>query len=456
MMRFGVETLSIFSRGIEKEWIVTNGLGGFASSTVVGANTRRYHGLLIAAIRPPIDRRLFLAKLDEEIMIEGTRQIYKLGSNKYTGAIHPEGHQHLIEFRMDVFPSYIYKIEGILIEKRILMPHGENTTIIAYHVIRSDRAFSLKAIPLINARDYHHIMREAPWPFEQRVTSDPAGSEVKVEAYPGAPLLTMWGAGASYSMTGIWYKSMEYLVEKRRGLDYIEDHYNPGFFKRRLEQGDTYIVIATIENVYERNIALLIRREEERREELLGKAGLEEPLARRLTIAADQFIVLRKSTGTRTIIAGYPWFTDWGRDTMISIPGLTLVTKRYDDAREILWTFAKFSEKGLIPNKFPDAGERPEYNTADAPLWFFYAVYKYLQYTRDFGFVMRNLYPVMAEIILHYRRGTFFNIGMDKDFLIRAGDHGTQLTWMDAKVGDCVITPRDGKAVEIPCSGLKI
>lgn len=484
-MYFSGEILNNPAEGSAREWLLTNGLGGFAAGTATGANTRRYHGLLVAALHPPVSRVLLLAKLEEEIDYRG--ETYRLATNFYhPGAVYPEGYRRLVSFGLDPFPNFTFFCGGALFSREIFMEYGQNRTIIVYRVLHAEEPVKLRAYPLVNCRDYHGAVRENDWPFHQelRGQSGRGPGLVAVQAYAGSPVLVLAVAGGTYQPTGVWYRNMEYPVEMERGLECIEDHYNPGYFEVTLGEGEVWAVSAALAGEqggslpagkplsggftsggesFDVETALEIRsREIARRERLLQTAGawlhggvemaktapaLE--FARQLVLAADAFIVRRESTGARSIIAGYPWFTDWGRDTMISLPGLTLVTGRFDEAREILRTFAGHRRDGLVPNRFTDLTGEAEYNTVDASLWFVQAVYQYARYTGDRRFVESEMLPVVREIIEAYRKGTRFNIHMEEDGLVAAGERGLQLTWMDAKAGDWVVTPREGKAVEI-------
>ncbi|MDA8226989.1 MAG: amylo-alpha-1,6-glucosidase [Desulfitobacterium hafniense] len=454
-MNFGLTELSDYQRAVEKEWLVTNGLGGFASSTVGGINARKYHGLLFAALQPPVERILLLAKLEEEVTVDG--RIYHLGANLTAGGLHPQGNRYLQHFSLESLPTFTYAIENILIEKTVFMIYGQNTTVIRYNVHSGDgREVKIRITPMVNYRDYHNITRSNDWPFHQEA----AGNGVIIEAFPGAAKLHLGGEGVVYHPgQGYWYYGMYYPIETGRGENPWEDHFMPGDFRVDIVGQGNFSIVASTQPVGQVDTAKLQQQEEARLARLVEEAGYQDEFLRRLVMAADQFIVERNSTGTKTVIAGYPWFTDWGRDTMIALPGLTLVTGRFDTAREILTTFAKYCKDGLIPNRFPDAGEEPAYNTVDASLWFFQAVYKFLQYTGDYDFIREKIYPVLKDIVRWHLKGTHFDIRVDHDGLIRAGNRETQLTWMDAKVDGWVVTPREGKPVEINAlwyNGLKV
>lgn len=444
-MIFGRGVLGNFELTAEKQWLVTNGLGGFASSTPSGANTSKYHGLLFAALKPPGERTLMLAKLDETLYVDGRE--FRLGANRTGDGVYPEGYLYLHKFELNPFPTYTYSVQGMFLEKVVFMVPGSNTTVVRYALFGGpEKQVTLQIRPFVNCRHYHHTVRKNDWLFNQQA-EEPG---TVIEAYPGAPKLRLYSDRARYyAGDGNWFEGLYYPLESERGLDAWEDHYMPGYFEIGLTDGGSFGIIASTEEEKLKNPLLLQISAERRLAQLVEQAGYQQDFVKRLVVAADAFIVHRQSTGTKSIIAGYPWFTDWGRDTMIALPGLTLVTRRFGEAKEIIQTFARYCKDGLIPNMFPDEGGEPLYNTVDASLWFFHAVYKYLQYTGDHGFIRNVVYPVLQEIIEAYRMGTHFNIGMDADGLIYAGAEGAQLTWMDAKVGDWVVTPRQGKAVEI-------
>lgn len=434
--------LQNFSDATQYEWLETNGLGGWSSSSIIGAHTRRYHGLLVAAIVPPAERMVLLSKLDETI-VTGDKRI-ELGVNLYPGkTIHPNGHHYLNSFTKDFFPEWIYEAKGIQLKKRIGMIHGENTVVIIYDVIKAGSPFVLELLPLMAARGYHSLQHQGPqmhWDAEFANSifhNQPDGVN---NVYINIP-------GASYQHTPRWFTNFQYSVEQYRGLDFTEDLFNHGIFSVELKEGDSLGIIISTENPAGRNAHELLQKEIERRKKLLEGQPDDETL-RQLILAADQFIV-KRNEDLKTVIAGYHWFTDWGRDTMISLPGLTLSTGRFDDAKKIISAFAKTVSMGMLPNRFQDNGEAPEYNNVDGTLWYFVAVYKYLQATGDKEFVLNEILPVLKEIIDWHYKGTRYNIHVDKDGLLYAGEAGQQLTWMDARIGTWVVTPRMGKPVEI-------
>jgi len=437
--------LSNYGSGVQKEWIVTNGLGGYASSTIIGANSRTYHGLLVAALNPPVDRTVLLSSLDEEILVNGN--IHRLAVHRYPDTVYPTGFEYLKKFALDPFPTAVYRIGDIILTRCIFMVHEQNTTIIRYTVTTAAKGSILRLYPLINMRNFHYTTRSDDIDFVQ----DARESGTTLGRGPGkGDVLLSLTSNARYLPGGTWYYNFEYERERARGLAYQEDNYNPGYFEIELEKGTNHIfVAASTEEVLHLNmddIENLYKQELVRLRSLAGNSGLEDAFALELIPAADSFIVKRASTRSRSIIAGYHWFADWGRDAMISLPGLTLVTGRFDDAAQILSSFAKNCMDGLIPNRFADSSEyRPDYNTVDASLWFVHAVGRYFAYTADAGFVGK-MWATIDDIIYNYMHGTHFGIRMDPDGLIM---HDSQLTWMDAKVGTFEVTPRGGKACEI-------
>ncbi|HET9409294.1 MAG TPA: amylo-alpha-1,6-glucosidase [Candidatus Sulfotelmatobacter sp.] len=446
MIQFSKEICRNLESALAREWLETNGLGGFASSTIVGLNTRRYHGLLVAAT-PLLGRFVLLSKLEEVLRIDG--DAYELSANQYPGVIHPQGFQYLAGFRLDPFPVFTYEIEGIRIEKSVFMVRGENSTVIQYELKKNNHPESPKSLrlelrPLIAFRDYHSTTHENS-ALNSNVQTRP--QLAIVAPYQGLAPLHLAHDAAELRKTGYWYRNFEYRVEQERGLDFSEDLFNPFSLTFDLRLRPQASVIASTEERDISRAAEFRRAEIERRGKSLVSIPSADGFAKTLATAADQFIVSRGNQ--KTVIAGYHWFTDWGRDTMIALPGLTLTTGRHEVAREILRTFARHVDRGMLPNRFPDGGETPEYNTVDATLWFFEAARAYLAATGDSDFLRDELYPVLTDIISWHVRGTRYGIKMDPSGLLTSGEAGVQLTWMDAKVGDWVVTPRQGKPVEI-------
>jgi len=405
-----------------REWLETNGLGGYASSTVACIHTRRYHGLLVAATKPPVGRMVLLSKLEETLVADGHR--YELSANRYPGVIHPQGYLLLKEFRQEPFPVFVYAAGEVELEKSVFMLQGENTTIIRY-ALRGARSCTLELRPLIAFRDYHATTHENS-ALDARFET--GADWVKMTPYAGLPSLYLNHADAQILPAGDWYRNFEYDRERQRGLDFREDLFNPLVMIFEL-QPSAPVTIAASTGQRPANVRPPPRASAD------------------LAHAVNQFIVRRGDQWT--IIAGYHWFGDWGRDTMIALPGLTLSTGRYDVAKSILLAFAAHIDQGMLPNRFPDGGEAPEYNTVDATLWFFEAIRVLVAATGDYDFVRASLYGALAGIIDWHVRGTRYGIHVDTDGLLSAGEPGLQLTWMDARIGGQAVTPRSGKPVEI-------
>jgi predicted glycogen debranching enzyme len=447
MIQFKQETCGNLDAALRREWLETNGLGGFASSTIIGLNTRRYHALLVAATKPPVGRMVLLSKLEETLFIEG--QPFDLSANRYPGAVHPQGHRYLKQFRLDPFPVFTYEIEGIEIEKSVFMIYGENSTVIQYELRKnnhpeSPKNLQLEVRPLIAFRDYHSTTHENG---DINPTLDQRPGMATVTPYQGLPSLHLAHNATELIKTGDWYRNFEYDAERERGLDFTEDLFNPFVSRFDLRRSRQASIVASTEPHDVAGVAAYRQTEIKRRKTVELATLPEDNFAQTLAAAADQYVVARGDQ--KTVIAGYHWFSDWGRDTMIALPGLTLPTGKHEVARSILRTFAKHVDQGMLPNRFPDAGETPEYNTVDATLWFFEAARAYLAYTGDVKFIREELYPVFNEIISWHVRGTRYGIRVDPSGLLASGENGVQLTWMDARVGDLVVTPRRGKPVEI-------
>jgi predicted glycogen debranching enzyme len=436
------KVLQDFKEATQYEWLETNGLGGWSSSSIIHAHTRRYHGLFVAATKPPAERTVMVSKLDETIVIADKR--IELGCNLYNSdIIHPVGNQYLKSFSKELFPEWIYEAEGIQLKKTIAMLHSENTVVVLYDVIKASKKFMLEFLPLMAGRFYHSLQHAGPqmhWDvdFDNGIFhNQPDG---KLDVYINVP-------GAAYQHSPRWFNNFKYSEEANRGLDFTEDLFNHGVFSVQLKKGDSIGIIISTDDPSGRDAYELVAKESLRRQELLNEQPQDETL-QQLVLAADQFIV-KRGDDLKTVIAGYHWFTDWGRDTMISLPGLCLSTGRFDDAKKILSAFANSVSMGMLPNRFQDNNEPPEYNNVDGTLWYFIAVYKYLLATNDKKFVLNDILPVLQEIIDWHFKGTRYNIHVDEDGLLFAGETGQQLTWMDARIGDWVVTPRMGKPVEI-------
>jgi predicted glycogen debranching enzyme len=446
-LTIGRDILTDFESASHHEWLVTNGIGGYASGSLSGANTRRYHGLLVAALTPPTGRFVLLSKVEETVCIEG--DTFELSSNQYPGAVQPQGHQYLERFDAYPSPTFHYRpTEGVLLEKRIWMDRGANTAYVRYELAQASEAVDIRLTPLVCWKDYHSEMRS--WDGFPAHAQGRLG-ELEVRATADAPLLRLLAPGARWQPAGYWHYNVEHAREKDRGLEFQEDLYCPGHFHVNLKPGEAVTLTASIELIPtepDRSWRNLLSRQEQ----LLQTAPAED-LGRALTLAADAFVIdlaANDALERSTIIAGYPWFTDWGRDTMISLPGLCLTTGRHKVAREILLSYTPWVSQGMIPNRFPDVGEEPEYNTVDATLWYVHAIKQYVKQAPDGATLIRELWPILTDIINWHLRGTRYGIQVDEDDrLLRAGEPGVQLTWMDARVGDWVVTPRIGKPVEI-------
>ena len=377
------------------EWLQTNGTGAFAMGTMEGLNTRRYHALLVASLKPPVERYVLLSRVEEEVLVDG--RSYAIGCCQYPGVA--VSNEHLAEFRTTPCATWIFNLGGAQLEKQVYLIEGKQATVVRY---RADRALTLRVRPFTAYRDYHSLRKASDNP------------------YGFLPPLDFEHSGR-FEADAKWYYNVEYLMELERGLDFREDLYTPGVIVLELPANEWCPILAGIE-----------------------AAKIAGPVER-----AEPFTV-RRADGKPTIIAGYPWFTDWGRDTMISLPGLLIVPGRLEEAREIIEGFLAHLDQGLIPNRFPDSGEPPEYNTADATLWMFQAMRHWLAAGAAETFLRDTFYPAAKGIIAWHRRGTHHDIAVDpEDHLLNAGKPGSQLTWMDAKVGDWVVTPRHGKPVEI-------
>ena len=455
--------LSNFNKAIQMEWIITNGLGGYASSTALGINTRKYHGLLVAALNPPTGRKVLLTKLDEELHISG--KTYSIGSNEFDYGIQPEGYRFLSDFSLDPFPTYRYVIDKVQLQKTFFMLYGKNAIAIDYELFNPTKDIvGIRIFPLVNYRHFHAVTDKdkLSWEFVQK----PINQGVIV--YPSIPLSSLIissSDGRYLAGKGEWIKRMHFRVDHSRRESCKDDSFQPGCFELNVasEEKKKFFIVATagkteseakhVFSLISKDVDALRHQELKRQEDLIEKFREHysdiktEEWLKWMILAADSFIVNRESTKAKSVIAGYHWFEDWGRDSLISLPGLTLVTGRFEDAKQILLTFKHYCSEGIVPNRLPDhAGEKPNYKTVDATLWYFNAVLQYLKYTGDLDFVHKQMWSLLKSIIEHHCQGTLYNIRLDDDGLIA---HGPQLTWMDAMINNEAVTPRDGKAVEI-------
>ncbi len=452
---WGREICGTLAAAESREWLCTNGIGGFASGTVAGLLTRRYHGLLMAALKPPLGRTLLAAKVDDSVEYAGHG--YRLFANRWAdGTVDPHGYRQIERFHLEgTTPVWTYAVADALLEKRVWMEHGQNTTYVMYRLLRAGGPLLLEAKGLVNYRDYHATTRAGGW----RMDVSPVPNGLRVVAFDGAHPFLLLTPGAEVEPRHDWYHGFHLSQEQERGLDFQEDHLHAGTFRATLQPGAALTLVLSTETAPSLNGEEAWQRRRRHEDELLSRWQRAQPVAAKapgwvqhLVLAADQFVVRRPlpdDPDGMSVIAGYHWFGDWGRDTMISLPGLLISTGRLEAARRILTTFARFVDRGMLPNRFPDAGEAPEYNTVDATLWYFDAIRAYHRATGDDA-LLRQIFPVLEEIIQWHRDGTRYGIAEDKaDGLLRSGEPGVQLTWMDAKVGDWVVTPRTGKAVEV-------
>ncbi len=480
MINFDAEVCQNLDTALSREWLETNNLGGFASASITGANTRRYHGLLTAALRPPTGRVVLLSKLEETLVLDGAR--HELSTNLYDpSVVHPQGYRLQSNFRLEPFPIFTYKIGEARVEKILFMPHGENATVVRYRVHAPGATeASLEIRPLVAFRDYHSLQSENLDIFLKPELRENLVSLFKQDDHTH---LFLAHDAAEASVEGYWYRRFEYREERARGFDFHEDLFNPCLFVWRVDGEATCNLIASTEEHTPADAETFEASERARRrhfnaadsgetgsgdgansDETNGETALHETAGgadgeavsfsedddyvRLLLAAADQFLV-KRGDDLSSVIAGYHWFTDWGRDTMISLVGLAFARNRADTAREILLAFAAHMREGVIPNRFPDAGDEPEYNNVDGTLWFVNAIGELARRTGDIEFIREHLYARLKEFIEWHERGTVYSIRVEQDGLLSAGEEDVQLTWMDAKIGDFVVTPRTGKAVEI-------
>ena len=455
-IRFGREICGDLGQAERREWWLANGRGAYAAGTVAGTLTRRYHGLLIAPVNPPLGRLLVFAKADATLLDGDART--PLFANRWGGgAIAPHGHTSIEGFHLDGrMPAWSFAIGDLAIEQRIWMEPGQHTTYVAWRALSglAGRAPRLAVKLLINARDHHGSA--APWAFNPFIEAET--TELRVH-HPGWFTLYIKTRGGTLVSEHAWYENFDLSVERERGLPDRDAHLCVGELTLDLSGGEWVGLCASLDDHACGYLVEAMRRFHAHDTGQLMRAQVTVPellrapeWVQQLVLAADSFVFARPIPGVadgESVIAGYPWFGDWGRDTMIALPGLTLATGRYDTARRILETFARFVDQGMLPNVFPGAGDTPEYNTVDAALWYIEAWRAYLAATGDRA-SLAKVWPVLEEIIDWHVKGTRYNIRLDeRDGLLSAGQPGVQITWMDAKVGDWVVTPRIGKPVEI-------
>ena len=439
-----------------REWLVTNGIGGYASGTVAGHLTRCYHGLLIAALRPPLGRALLVAKLEEIALYAG--RSYELATNRWAGGtVAPEGFRHIEEFHLEgTTPVWTFALGDALLQKRVFMQRGANATYVHFRFSRGSEPVRLTLKALVNDCAFHCVTQAGNSKMDVSLIE----RGVRVRAWEGATPLYVRSSSGEIRAAGDWYRNFDLAAERARGLVDRCDHFLACEFDATLAPGATLTVVASTDATTSLDgdaaLAARVEAERERLREFSAanpavSTDVPEEIAQ-LILAADQFIVARplpNAADARSVIAGYHWFGDWGRDTMVSLPGLTISAGRPEIAANILRTYSRFVRDGLLPNAFGESGEATEYNTVDAALWYVHAVREYFRATQDFTF-LRELFPVLAGILAAYVRGTRYGIQVDpNDGLLGASDPGVQLTWMDAKAGEWVVTPRRGKPVEV-------
>ncbi|MGH9174983.1 MAG: amylo-alpha-1,6-glucosidase, partial [Vicinamibacterales bacterium] len=463
---FDVEHLRDPVRLLGREWLVTNGLGGYAAGTLAGVNTRRYHGVLIAALPAPLGRLVMVSQLGERLRLPGGGVHWLSGEERRSGTLYVEGANRLREFRLEAgLPVWIYEVDGYTLEKRLLLPRFQNTVHVTYTLLEGDGVVRLNVRPLLNARP-HEAPVDHPLPPSPTLIARDHQLEVRFTADVPPLRLQLANRAGAFTMDPLTVAHLHYRLEHSRGYPASGDAWSPGYFRVDLTAGASVTMMTSTETP-ETMMALppdearLAELERRRRLLLSAHPALADHATAELVLAADQFVIMpagrvedearahAAGDEARTVIAGYHWFTDWGRDTMISLEGLTLTTGRVHEARDILRTFAFYLRDGLIPNLFPEGDKDGLYNTADATLWFFQALHRYLEASDDWP-TIELLLPKLDDAMTQHLAGTRFNIGVDaSDGLLRQGADQVALTWMDAKMGDWIVTPRRGKPVEI-------
>ncbi len=450
MIEFGRDILNSQENATNREWLVTNGIGGFASGTLAGVNTRTYHALLVAALNPPLDRHVLVSGIDEEIIYKDRR--YNLYANQWAAdSVEAPGIALLESFMLDgTLPVWTYRIADALLEKRIWMAQGENTTYVHYTLLSGSAPMTIGLKTMVNHRDFHTVTRAMNW----RMQISRVENGLKIDAFYEAQPIYLLSKDTHVWAEHTWFHDYYLATENYRGLDDLDDNLYAAWFETELAVGKSSTVVASTESTPNLNGKKALKAAQTNQKELLKTAGLKRnsnASLRQLTLAANQFIVDRPTPSApngKTVIAGYPWFADWGRDTMIALSGLTLTTGRPEIARQILLTYQQFVDEGMLPNRFIDDNSEPAYNTVDATLWYFHAIYSYYMATDDQELIA-DLFDTLEDIVRWHQRGTRYNIKQDEDGLLYAGEDGVQLTWMDAKVDEFVVTPRIGKPVEI-------
>lgn len=421
---------------IENEYLITNGIGGFSSSSVSGANTRKYHSILNASLNPPVDRHVLLSRIVSQVTIKQVS--HTLESTLHENKILDHS-QYLTAYDYYPLPTFTYQIGDVQVKKTLAMKYGENTSVVHFEIETSNDPIKFESQLHINCRDHHDLSKKGDFNYHIEQKGKHLSLSNKIVNFK------ITGYGDFHSINQ-WAEPEFYLIESRRGQDNIDINYIPGVFQIEIPSHTSieFGIIASTGSIHESSDRII--NDEIIRRSLLSNT--DDIIEKKLQIACDNFIVDRHSTQSKTVIAGYPWFTDWGRDTMIALPGLTLATGRYKDAKDIIETFIKYEKDGLIPNMFPDNNIEPMYNTIDGTLWMFISVFHYYNATKDSTFI-QEIFPTLEKIIQNHLDGTLYNIHVEEDGLLSGGDETTQLTWMDVKIDGHVVTPRHGKAVEI-------
>ncbi len=438
---------------LTKEWLLSNQIGAYASSTVVGCNARRYHGLLIGATLPPVGRIATLSDVMEQVSVDtpdaSAPQMYNLATNEFPGAFSPRGVDHLAEFRNDVAPTYVFRFGGVELVKEIILAETANTVAIRYTV--KGGPISLKLWPFAVMRGFHG-MRNVSQPHQMTFEAVPNGASVR-DLMQSTPPLYLISREAGFQADAQWWYQFRYRIDLGRGQDGLEDSYTPGYFLCHLNDGESCQLTGSMDSPSPLDFQAAVDSRRQRLLSLSASAGPDaDTTQRRLAMATDAFVVKRyfpAQPPSDTILAGYHWFADWGRDTFIALPGLLLETKRFEQARNVFSTFAAAISEGMVPNCFDDYSTSAHYNSIDASLWFVIAAERYMEATGDQAFWQTTLMPAIHKILTAYQNGTRFDIHADADGLLLGGSRGTQLTWMDAAFNGEPVTPRQGKAVEI-------
>ena len=488
---FSNEQLSDFQSNIKKEWVMTNGLGGYCGTSVLGALGRTHQGYLIASLHPPVERYVVFSKTAESVFQDNIR--YELESAQHAGApiadssiassdvpdaykqedtvsvasdfqirrpVYTEGQRYLESFDYDGTVSFCYHAGNVSMTKRLALIHGQNACVISYDIRNTGSEAVLTITPHMNFREHSTPATVDSLSFKTEVQK--GYFALTPAADPSVQIRLHYSCGELLARQQLYDEDVQLQTEVELETPGLDTHYTPYDLHICVPAGQTMRVSVICEVVTEQSLfpegiqtntaSEYVAAERNRLLELIAQSGLKDSFAQSLVVSSSHFLCRRQSTGLTTVLAGLPWFTDWGRDTMIAFTGLTLATRRFDEAREILLTFAKYIHHGLVPNMFPDDGQPPLYNTADASLWYFYAVHQYLNYCdtpEAWEFIRTDIYPALKQIISAYMEGTDFSIYMDTDGLIHAGSGNDQVTWMDVRVGDWVVTPRHGKPVEI-------